>query len=221
MLVELHEDNEWYEDGGPRPVFGMGAEKFCVDAIGFPRFFARGELRIVDPRESGFWVEVGDGLKIFPEWGERYFYENYLNDGPREIEIFNIYMKFIFREYPRPDYPMATRLHEKYCQCPKCDDYEEVHSYFGVIRCPKCFTYLNNPFADHEKLLASEEVAALGAFREHPYKNWFFLGDNRTYYPAADDERLIREIQRRVNRGARNPSSACDHGTAARKAVRQ
>ena len=172
------------------PVFGIrkhnDVKEYILATHGFfLNFYSVDQFELLDFRESGFWNLFRDNdseLKIFPEWMETYFYENLENDAPRETQLVQLYKDFMMREFSQENYLSAINLdYENWCQCPKCERVFEIHSYFGIVKCPNCFLEQNNPFESHEKLYTSDEVL-LPLKNLHGYANAFYFTETKKYY---------------------------------------
>lgn len=184
MLV--HEQS--ISDSSVSPVFGMqesnGQRELLIFHNNFVSFSPWNEYEIIDERPSSFWIscDISAGVKIsaFPEWFEKYFYENLGNDAPREINLLKIYYDFFMREYSQSFFSSAKSIGDNWYQCPECDGVFAFPSCFGVLRCEGCFRYLNNPNEDYKRVHSSSELNILQENCEH--KNFYFNETNKKYY---------------------------------------
>ena len=107
-------------------------------------------FKIIDSHISKYW-ECGlsyDGniFLTFKEWlRDDMFYENLLNDSPKELEIFVKYKRLIDMEFPDQTLKTANIIHDNWIMCFYCEEAWEADNGLGVIRCPKCFKFQNNP----------------------------------------------------------------------------
>ncbi len=183
MIVKCIRDPEkWsrWDKGHLYKVLGIfelkEKKQYLIDS-GLSYFADADDFEVVDPQESIFWVESsgprGKG-KSFPVAFEPHFYENYRNWAPRESLLIETYLDFMDREYPNPIWPTAIHYQDYWCECPLCEHLWENHSVFGLITCPQrlCYRMLNNPLADHDKILDSPEVSALNEMSE--FKNLYY-----------------------------------------------
>ncbi len=155
---------------------------YLLNTYTFPSYYQEDELEIIDPRKSSFWEvrNTEDAVEnYFPEWYEKNFYRNLDNYAPRECHIISSYVDFLIREYPQPFLTMALPWEEKWHICPHCNHIWEIYSSWGLIRCPRCYTKLNNPLYQQDRLRISSEMSFLRVMKQ--YQNCPFDPVTQTY----------------------------------------
>lgn len=187
----------------PLPVFGLktnAAGQAYLLADGFLKYCDGGDYEVVDPRPSRFWVAgpAGSGELAFPEWFEPYFYENLDNDAPRETRLVESYDEFFRREYAAADGVALKIFDGGFGECPACGEVYACDSFFGVVKCPRCFGRFNNPCADHDRLNDSPEVLARRtAMRE--FSGQLFCSMTKAYRRNPAEPGLRSEIWRLIS----------------------
>lgn len=74
------------------------------------------------------------------------FYTKFVDRQKNEVEIFRKYKDLMDREYPNASIKdAALQIERDWLMCPKCDEAWESKSILALVKCPKCFSLLNNP----------------------------------------------------------------------------
>jgi hypothetical protein len=109
-------------------------------------------FKIVDSRISQYCgmykkSKKGQLLITFKEWAlENSFYSNLIDREPRELEIFRTYKRLMLLEFPDPKLKIQGQiLKDNWVMCPECNEAWEVFDNSGILICPKCSKYQNNP----------------------------------------------------------------------------
>jgi hypothetical protein len=123
--------------------------------VSYPVGYFAAFFEIVDPRVSGCWTfkctqprsRSPNTLLAFENWAqEPLFYENLVDGGAREWEIFRDRKEFMDLEFPDPSLAaVAEAVDIGWLLCPRCSEAWESDEHQGLVRCPRCNTVLNNP----------------------------------------------------------------------------
>jgi hypothetical protein len=129
------------------------------DYVYYPIWNPSPLFEVVDGRLSKYWrynfikgnlpVAKSRSIFAFEEWAKNpyRYYDNLTNGNESEVAIFKRYKDLMDLEFPCPSITKkASILKESWVMCPNCDESWEELSKDGMLRCPKCKEFLQNPF---------------------------------------------------------------------------
>jgi hypothetical protein len=114
-------------------------------------------FEVVDGSASRYWkyhyfgtvdsTLIREVLFAFKEWGDdQYFYGKLVDAEDAEKTTFRRYKALMELEFPDPSVEkMAKHLTDRWVMCPNCDESWEDVVENGLVKCPKCHEFLNNP----------------------------------------------------------------------------